>query len=67
VLWGISIGAIASAVAVWPNVTTLPATATLVLVGGLLAGIVAVNLASGWLIFRWALRDLRPGLEQVGA
>lgn len=67
VLWGISIGAIASAVAVWPNLTTLPAAATLGLVGGLLAGIIAVNLASGWLIFRWSLRDLRPGLEQVAA
>lgn len=67
VVWGIGIGAIASAVAVWPNVTTLPPTATLLLVGGLLAGIVVVNLASGWLIFRWSLRDLRPGLEQVGA
>ena len=65
VLWGISIGALASAIAVWPNVTTLPAAPTLGLVAGLLAGIVALNLACGWMIFRWSTRDLRPGLEQA--
>jgi ABC-type antimicrobial peptide transport system permease subunit len=59
VAWGIAIGALASAIAVWPNVRTLPATPTFVLVAGLLAGIVILNLASGWLIFRWSLRDLQ--------
>jgi ABC-type antimicrobial peptide transport system permease subunit len=65
VLWGIAIGAVASAIAVWPNVTTLPAAPTIALVAGLLVGIVALNLASGWLIFRWSLRDLRPSVAQA--
>lgn len=64
VLWGIVIGAIASAVSVWPNATTLPAGPTIVLVAGLLAGIVVLNLASGWLIFKWSSRDLKPSVAQ---
>jgi ABC-type antimicrobial peptide transport system permease subunit len=64
VLWGIAIGAIASAVSIWPNITTLPAGATIALVAGLLASIVVLNLASGWLIFRWSCRDLRPSVAQ---
>jgi ABC-type lipoprotein release transport system permease subunit len=66
VLWGIAIGALASALAVWPNITALPAGPTLLLVTGLLVGIVALNLASGWAIFSWSLRDLRPSVEQAG-
>ena len=65
VLWGVAVGVVASAIAVWPNVTSLPAAPTLLLVGGLLAGIVVLNLTCGWLIFRWSLRDLRPGLAQA--
>jgi ABC-type antimicrobial peptide transport system permease subunit len=65
VLWGIGVGAGASALAVWPNLTALPAGPTLALVAGLLTGIVALNLASGWLVFRWSLRDLRPGISPV--
>lgn len=65
VLWGIAIGAVASAIAVWPNVSTLPPAPTLILVATLLAGIVVLNLASGWLIFRWSVRDLRPSLTQA--
>lgn len=65
VAWGISIGAIASVVAVWPNVSSLPATPTLILVGGLLIGIVALNFASGWAIFRWSTRDLRGNVAQA--
>lgn len=67
VLWGIAIGAVASAIAVWPNVTTLPPAPTLIFVATLLLGIVVLNLASGWLIFRWSVRDLRPGLTQAAA
>jgi len=67
VLWGIAIGAIASAIAVWPNLSTLPPAPTLILVASLLAGIVVLNLASGWLIFRWSVRDLRPNLAQAAA
>lgn len=63
VVWGIAIGTLTSGIAVWPSLPTLPAGPTLLLVGGMLAGIVALNLASGWAIFRWAMRDLRPGVE----
>lgn len=62
VLWGIAIGAVASAIAVWPNLPTLPAAPTLALVATLLVGIVALNLVSGWLIFRRQLAGLRPGV-----
>lgn len=65
VAWGLAIGVLASAIAVGPSVPTLPAAPTFVLVAGLLAGIVILNLASGWLIFRWSLRDLRPALAQA--
>jgi len=64
VLRGITIGALAAAVAVGPNLTALPATPTLLLVAGLLAGIVGLNLATGALVFRRAVRDLRPALAQ---
>ena len=62
VAWGIAIGAFASAVAVWPSITALPAAPTILLVVGMLAGIVALNLVCGWLIFRWSMRDLRPAM-----
>ncbi len=62
VLWGLALGAVASLVAIWPSLTALPAAPTLALVATMLAGIVALNLACGWAIFRWSVRDLRPGL-----
>ncbi len=61
VLWGLAVGACASLVAIWPSLTALPAMPTLVLTAAMLTGIAVLNLASGWLIFRWSLRDLRPG------
>lgn len=64
VLWGLAIGAAASAIAVFPNLAGLPPAPTLALVSALLAGIVGLNLLSGWLVFRWSLRDLRPALAQ---
>jgi hypothetical protein len=64
VLWGIALGAAASALAVWPGLSTLPAAPTLALVAGLLAGIMLLNFASGWLVFRWSTRDLRPSVAQ---
>lgn len=67
VAWGIVIGAVASLIAVAPNLTALPAAATFALVAGLLFGIIALNLVSGWVIFRWSTRDLRPGMEQAAA
>jgi len=57
VLWGIVIGAVTSAIAVWPNLAGLPATPTLILVVTMLAGIVGLNFACGWLIFRWTVRS----------
>ncbi len=64
VFWGLAIGAAASAIAVFPNLAGLPPAPTLALVAALLAGIVGLNLLSGWLVFRWSLRDLRPALAQ---
>jgi putative ABC transport system permease protein len=60
--WGIAIGTLASVVAVWPSITALPAAPTLLLVCGMIVGIIALNLACGWLIFRWSMRDLRPSV-----
>lgn len=60
VVWGVAIGAIAAAVAVGPNIAALPTAPALELVSALVLGIVGLNLASGWLIFRWSTRDLRP-------
>ncbi len=65
VLWGLAVGAISSVIAIWPSVTTLPAAPAVALAVSLLAGIVALNLLCGWLVFRWSLRDLRPGMEQA--
>jgi putative ABC transport system permease protein len=67
VLWGIAIGGFASAIAVWPNITTLPAFSTILLVTALLVGIVALNLVCGWAIFRWSLRDLHPSIVQTAS
>jgi len=57
VLWGIAIGAVTSAIAVWPNLAGLPATPTMILVATMLAGIVGLNFGCGWLIFRWTVRQ----------
>ncbi|MFM9079201.1 MAG: hypothetical protein ACKOTE_03540, partial [Opitutaceae bacterium] len=57
-------GELAAAVAVGPNLATLPPAPTLLLVAGLLAGIVGLNLATGAWVFRRAVRDLRPALAQ---
>lgn len=62
VLWGLAIGAVSSAIAVWPGLATLPAATTLLTVVALAAGIGVLNLIGGWLVFRWSTRDLRPGM-----
>ena len=62
IAWGLAIGAAASVIAVWPGVTTLPPAPTVALVTAMLAGIGVLNLACGWAIFRWSLRELRPGV-----
>ena len=58
VFWGIAISVLASGIAVWPSLTVLPAAPTIVLVAALLAGILLLNLAAGWLVFNRSLRDL---------
>ena len=58
VFLGIALGAVAALVAVWPSLTTLPPVSTVALVVGLLVGIVGLNLASGWLVWRWSLREI---------
>ncbi len=67
VAWGLAVGAAASLVAIAPGLTALPAAPTLALVAAMLAGILVLNLACGWLIFRWSIRDLRPGLGGTAA
>jgi ABC-type antimicrobial peptide transport system permease subunit len=57
VIWGVLIGAVTSAIAVWPNLAGLPPTPTLILVVTMLAGIVGLNFVCGWLIFRWTVRQ----------
>jgi hypothetical protein len=64
VLWGVGIGAVSAAVAIVPAAGGLPALPAVALVAALLLGIVGLNLASGWAIFRWSVRDLRPSVVQ---
>ncbi|MBI5768351.1 MAG: ABC transporter permease [Verrucomicrobia bacterium] len=64
VLWGVGVGAMAAAVAIVPAAGGLPALPAVALVVTLLLGIVGLNLASGWAIFRWSVRDLRPSVVQ---
>lgn len=63
--WGMAVGIVAALIAVWPNLTHLPPAPTVLLVSALLAGIVLLNLASGWVVFGWAMRAWRPSLQQV--
>lgn len=67
VAWGIGIGCLASLVAILPGLTSLPPVATMGLVGALLLGILGLNLASGWAVFRWSIRDLRPSVVLAAA
>ena len=52
VFWGLLIGLLASVISIWPNLQNLPAGPTAVLVLGLLAGIVVLNLICGVLAFQ---------------
>jgi hypothetical protein len=66
VLWGIGIGAMASALAVWPNLRSLPPVPTLTLVMLLLAGIIGLNLFCGHLVFNRMVRGMMsPVLKDV--
>ncbi|MFM9090133.1 MAG: FtsX-like permease family protein, partial [Verrucomicrobiota bacterium] len=61
---GVVLGAAASALATAPVLPDLPAGPTVALVVGLLGGILGLNYLSGWLVFRAALKDLRPGMGE---
>jgi ABC-type lipoprotein release transport system permease subunit len=64
VLWGLGIGAASAAVAIVPAASGLPALPAVALVVALLLGICGFNLTSGWVIFRWSVRELRPSVVQ---
>jgi ABC-type antimicrobial peptide transport system permease subunit len=59
IIWGLAVGSVAALVSILPNLRSLPPAPTIGLVAVMLVGIVGLNLASGWLIFRRATRDLR--------
>ncbi|MDA0348838.1 MAG: FtsX-like permease family protein [Verrucomicrobia bacterium] len=65
VAWGLLIGLIASGISVWPNLQTLPAVPTAVLVVGLLTGIVVLNLLCGVLAFKASFPKTGVGLNRV--
>ena len=57
VAWGLVIGVLASLLSIVPNLSALPVGPTLLLVVGLLAGIVLLNLICGRFAFNWASRQ----------
>jgi ABC-type antimicrobial peptide transport system permease subunit len=65
VIWGLLIGLIASGVSIWPNLQTLPAVPTLILVIGLLSGIVVLNLLCGVFAFKGSFPKTGVGLNRV--
>jgi putative ABC transport system permease protein len=52
VIWGLAVGLLASVISIWPSLSTLPALPTTLLVGGLVFGIVILNLLCGVMAFR---------------
>lgn len=65
VYWGLLVGLIASAISIWPNLQHLPPGPTAVLVLGLLAGIVLLNLICGVFAFRRNFPKGAVGLNRV--
>jgi hypothetical protein len=65
VYWGLLVGLIASIISIWPNLQNLPALPTTILVLGLLAGIVVLNLLCGILAFKRTFPDQAVGLNRV--
>ena len=65
IVWGLGVGLVASVISIWPNLQSLPAGPTMVLVGGLLAGIVVLNLVCGILTFRASFPDGPANIKQV--
>ena len=58
VAWGLVVGVSASLLSIVPNLSALPVGPTLLLVAGLLAGIVLLNLICGRFAFNWASRHI---------
>jgi len=65
VIWGLVVGLLASVTSIWPNLQTLPALPTSILVSGLMVGIVVLNLICGILAFKGAFPKVGVGLNQV--
>ena len=65
IVWGLGVGLVASVISIWPNLQSLHAGPTMVLVGGLLAGIVVLNLVCGILTFRASFPDGPANIKQV--
>lgn len=65
VYWGLLVGLVASIISIWPNLQNLPALPTAILVLGLLAGIVVLNLVCGILAFKRTFPDQAVGLNRV--
>lgn len=63
--WGLIVGMLASVISIWPNLQTLPALPTLILVSGLLLGIVLLNFICGILAFRAGFPKTGVGLQWV--
>lgn len=65
VYWGLLVGLVASIISIWPNLQNLPALPTAILVLGLLAGIVVLNLVCGILAFKRTFPNQAVGLNRV--
>lgn len=65
VFWGLGIGLIASIISILPNLKSLPAVPTIILVLGLLLGIMVLNLIFGALTFKNIFRKKGVSLKQV--
>ena len=65
VFWGLGIGLLASVISIMPNLQSLPALPTIILVLGLLLGIVVLNLICGVLTFNHTFPKEGVSLKQV--
>ena len=65
VYWGLWVGLIASVISIWPNLQHLPPGPTAILVVGLLAGIVVLNLVCGVVAFKRTFPRGAVALNQV--
>lgn len=63
--WGLGVGLVASVISIWPNLQALPAGPTIMLVGGLLVGIVVLNLVCGILSFKASFPQDKVSIKQI--